>query len=93
MCDAFLGILGHQEMPRRRKAGIKWDLLGNYEDVCSEIVPSNLFLTGAQVACTLGYLLGSGITHVVNWMGRLQPTAFPDDFKYIHLELDGEQLT
>lgn len=85
------GVLQHKEAPRRRKTGIKWDLLRKYEGVCSEIVPGTLFMAGARVACDLGCLLGSGITHVVNCVGSLQPIAFPDDFKYLHLELGGEQ--
>ena len=72
------------------EAGLKKELLAKHETVCSEVLPGMLYLAGAKVAGSLAALRSAGITHIVNCVAMAQASAFPEDFKYLDLSLNGE---
>ena len=67
----------------------KADKLAHFAPLCSQIMPG-IFLGGLQPAHNMTLLKEVGITHVVNCVQSLAANAFPDQFAYLTLDLNGE---
>lgn len=57
--------------------------LKHFRQVCSEVIPSSLYIASYQVACDEEALHMCGITHIVNTAADICDSCFPDKFQYI----------
>ncbi|KRW99600.1 hypothetical protein PPERSA_01209 [Pseudocohnilembus persalinus] len=53
-----------------------------YADICSEVVPGKLYLSGQNVAFNKQLLQEVGITHIINCAGNVCPSKFTEEIQY-----------
>jgi hypothetical protein len=60
---------------------------GKFKQICSEILPSFLYLGSDFLAKDKSILLEYGITHIINSAGDYSPNYHDEDFKYLTFHL------
>eukprot|EP01054_Gregarina_sp_Poly1_P004661 Gregarina_sp_Poly_1__4660@NODE_248_length_10720_cov_80_438937_g214_i1_p1_GENE_NODE_248_length_10720_cov_80_438937_g214_i1NODE_248_length_10720_cov_80_438937_g214_i1_p1_ORF_typecomplete_len1276_score198_18DSPc/PF00782_20/2_6e28CDKN3/PF05706_12/5_7e05Y_phosphatase/PF00102_27/0_00039Gelsolin/PF00626_22/3_3e02Gelsolin/PF00626_22/0_32Gelsolin/PF00626_22/1_4e03Init_tRNA_PT/PF04179_12/0_02Y_phosphatase2/PF03162_13/0_076_NODE_248_length_10720_cov_80_438937_g214_i11553982 len=78
---------------RRSPEADRCSALIKYRFQCSEILPSQLYLSGEGVASSLDILQTHKVTHIVNSAGDTCPNYFPGKFHYLTFVLQDSRLT
>ncbi|KAJ1458852.1 hypothetical protein M885DRAFT_512700 [Pelagophyceae sp. CCMP2097] len=76
----------------KKESTLKREKLERYAGTCSEVLPKFLYVGGEIVARDADILAAHGITHVLNAAGCSVPSAFPNRFEYLTLEMHDDGL-
>jgi protein-tyrosine phosphatase len=75
-------VTGEDKRHMLRPSELKQMELQKYHDVCSEIVPKQVYVSSYKVASDLAVLQRHGITHILNLAADICDNRFPDKFFY-----------
>jgi len=63
-----------------------------YAEICSEILPEFLYVSGYIVAKDFDLLQENKITHIINVAADVCENHFPEDFTYLHFYLKDHNI-